>query len=57
MYASPCRLVRDNLWLYLTQLARLLKVPWLLEGDFNQVLDPSEKWGAKPVTLIQTASI
>lgn len=35
VYASPKALVRDELWLYLQQLGRVVDIPWVVIGDVN----------------------
>lgn len=49
--------MREELWAYLTQLGQVLKVPWLLAGDFNQIVDPLEKSGGRPATWTQLTSL
>lgn len=50
IYASPNPLYRQDLWEYLFCLGRVVNVPWLLLGDFNQILISSEnKGGASPL--------
>lgn len=45
VYASPVPSVRETLWNYLIQLRNSVQHPWLLLGDFNEVLLPSEVEG------------
>lgn len=40
VYASPIAEYRKNLWQYIQEVVGGLNVPWLLTGDFNQVVDP-----------------
>ena len=42
IYASPTPMVREELWLYLGNIGRSMDKPWLLLGDFNEVLSPLE---------------
>ncbi|XVF08056.1 hypothetical protein REPUB_Repub06bG0192700 [Reevesia pubescens] len=48
IYASPTPLMRECLWSYLSDLDGMDNVPWLLIGDFNQVISNSEKQGGIP---------
>lgn len=45
VYASPTPSTRDQFWLYLEDLRGRIMDPWLLLGDFNEVLLPSEVRG------------
>lgn len=49
VYASPNLAFRNSLWIYLEELGRVMTRPWLLLGDFNQVLRESEKRGGGPL--------
>lgn len=57
IYTSPNSLVRSDLLTYLSKLGTVLRVPWLLAGDFNQIVDPAEKSGGKPVPWSRLASL
>lgn len=57
LYASPRKHLRDELWLYLCRIGRLITSPWLLAGDFNQGLHSEDKKGGRPVTCSQTLSL
>lgn len=46
IYASPVFTNRCRLWDYLTQLRRRLSGPWLILGDFNEVLYSMEVSGS-----------
>lgn len=54
VYASPKPVFHQVLWEYLVTLGRLISIPWLLLGDFNQVLFATEKHGGCPVTYRHT---
>lgn len=45
IYVAPHYVVRSSLWGYLKALGMLIDVPWLLVGDWNQVLLPKDKRG------------
>lgn len=47
IYVSLNPLTRHSLWTYLAALGFGLDVPWLLIGDFNQVICSSEKKGGR----------
>lgn len=49
IYAAPNYLLRSALLAYLKELGTLIDVPWLLVGDWNQVLLPGDKLGGRPV--------
>lgn len=50
IYASPIRTARLNLWNDMYELGNNLNLPWIMAGDFNEVLDQDEKWGGRPVS-------
>ncbi|XP_050217791.1 uncharacterized protein LOC126668646 [Mercurialis annua] len=54
-YGNPNHLKRVHSWTLLSRLSSLFNGPWLCSGDFNEVLDHSEKLGGakKPDFLIQ----
>lgn len=43
IYTSPKAVIRQELWDYLVSLGATICTPWLLLGDFNQVVDGFEK--------------
>lgn len=43
IYTSPKAVIRQELWDYLVSLGATIQTPWLLLGDFNQVVDCFEK--------------
>uniref|UniRef100_A0A2N9HP80 Reverse transcriptase domain-containing protein n=1 Tax=Fagus sylvatica TaxID=28930 RepID=A0A2N9HP80_FAGSY len=45
IYASPRRSERRVLWNNLMVLSGLHNLPWVMTGDFNDVLSGEEKWG------------
>jgi len=42
VYASPNFTMRPNLWTYLTIISHNINNPWMLIGDFNETLIPSD---------------
>ncbi|CAA0810395.1 Unknown protein, partial [Striga hermonthica] len=48
VYASPNAMHRRGLWQELQKLAMNIHEPWLLGGDFNCILRPSERTGGAP---------
>lgn len=55
IYASPNRYLQENFCYYLTHLGTLVKVSWLLDGEFNQSLTHSSNKGA--TGLLDTVSM
>ena len=51
IYASPHLAERKILWSNLSKVAQLHKLPWLLLGDFNEVLCGEDKFGGRKVNL------
>ena len=45
IYASTRFRNRKLLWNDLHQISKNVNMPWLVVGDFNEVLCQSEKWG------------
>ncbi|OMO90964.1 reverse transcriptase [Corchorus capsularis] len=45
VYASPKLEVRRILWTHMEDLARTITLPWVVLGDFNDVLNGGEKMG------------
>ncbi|KAM1885493.1 hypothetical protein ACFX14_038166 [Malus domestica] len=45
VYASPCPHVRSHLWPYLDGVSATSNMPWLIAGDFNELIHSSEKKG------------
>ncbi|KAJ1383339.1 Endonuclease/exonuclease/phosphatase superfamily [Sesbania bispinosa] len=48
IYAPPTPANRRAYWSLLAQLQPFRDQPWALIGDFNEILDPSEKEGIRP---------
>ena len=51
IYASPRIEERKILWNNLKIVSQLHNLPWLMLGDFNEVLSRDEKFGGKDVNL------
>ena len=51
IYASPRLVERKMLWSNLSEVANLHTLPWLLLGDFNEVLCGEEKFRGRQVNL------
>ncbi|PNX94494.1 ribonuclease H, partial [Trifolium pratense] len=50
VYASPQEEGRNELWRELKSISRNMVGEWLLAGDFNDIMHPSEKKGGVPAT-------
>lgn len=57
VYASPVYMLRSSLWEYLEALGSVMTAPWLLIGDWNQVLVPADKSGGRPVGSLMSNSL
>ena len=51
IYASPRLEERKLLWNNLASIAPLHELPWLLLGDFNELLSSGDKLGGYPINL------
>ncbi|KAK2664916.1 hypothetical protein Ddye_003490 [Dipteronia dyeriana] len=43
VYANPCATTRSLLWNYLDSIRKCFNLPWLIDGDFNEITNSSEK--------------
>lgn len=57
VYASPTYVLQSFLWSYLKKLGQIIVAPWVLVGDWNQVVAPEDKLGGRPVTSGPTNSL
>lgn len=46
VYASPQYHTRHQLWTYLDGVQPITPLPWLVDGDFNEIISLSEKKGS-----------
>ena len=51
VYASPAEVTRKFLWNYLQEFSDFDGLPWIIIGDFNQILSHEEKQGGNPEPL------
>lgn len=51
IYASPRYAERKLLWENLATVAGLHSMPWVMAGDFNEILDGEDKFGGRSVNL------
>ncbi|XP_016652264.1 PREDICTED: uncharacterized protein LOC107881841 [Prunus mume] len=49
VYAHPCLRIKRSLWTYLDGVSSTNNLPWLVTGDFNEIVDDSEKKGGRAV--------
>lgn len=47
IYASPNLMYQRDLWSYLSRLGSIMTASWVALGDFNQVLEASDKQGGR----------
>lgn len=45
VYASPVRIVRQHLWPLLDNIAINTHGPWIIRGDFNTIMNSTERRG------------
>lgn len=56
IYASPNHIFRRDLWDYLSCMGQVVDIPWLLVGNFNQILWSDEKKGGLPNLKFSSAT-
>ncbi|KAL6198467.1 hypothetical protein ACLB2K_028256 [Fragaria x ananassa] len=49
VYASPDHALREELWVYLDAFNSLCTIPWLLTGDFNELISDADKQGGRAI--------
>jgi len=54
IYAPACSGDKDVFWRHLKQLNDLITLPWCIIGDFNELLQLSNKVGATLPTIART---
>ena len=47
IYASPILSKRLKFWEFLIELANTHQLPWLMKGDFNELLESTDKIGGR----------
>ncbi|KAL0327086.1 UNVERIFIED_CONTAM: hypothetical protein Sangu_1786600 [Sesamum angustifolium] len=57
IYGEPDNSKRERTWGLLSWLRKQSNRPWLCAGDFNEILDQSEKIGVAPSARFPTASV
>ncbi|CAL2226101.1 unnamed protein product [Prunus armeniaca] len=50
VYVHPCPGIQSQLWIYLDGIASASNIPWMIAGDFNELVDNSEKCGGNPIS-------
>lgn len=51
IYASPHLAERKILWSNIVEVSQLHNLPWLMVGDFNEVLCGEDKFGGSQINL------
>lgn len=51
VYASPYNTVRSTLWDHLVSISIMHKLPWIILGDFNEILFMNEKKGGSLIMV------
>lgn len=54
VYAKCDDVLREDLWDSLRDIAERYRLPWLIVGDLNYIVDPGEKKGGKPHEMSKT---
>ena len=52
-YCPAKNIEKDAFWSFLTDYVSGLQFPWLLLGDFNEMLSPQDKLGGSPLKSTQ----
>lgn len=51
IYASPRFRETCLLWNNLSLVANAHNLPWVMAGDFNELLSPDDKFGGRPIII------
>ncbi|OMP00911.1 reverse transcriptase [Corchorus capsularis] len=51
VYASPLLTVRKKLWDQMEEFALVVRLPWMMLGDFNDISNSSEKFGGATTSI------
>lgn len=51
IYASPRFVERRLMWDNLSQVAELHSLPWIIAGNFNEMLTKEDKYGGRPINI------
>lgn len=49
VYASPNYMIREDLWNYITELGKVVNMPWVMLGGINQPLEAKDKHAGRPI--------
>nr|XP_011457336.1 PREDICTED: uncharacterized protein LOC105349397 [Fragaria vesca subsp. vesca] len=49
VYANPDHALREELWVYLDAFNSRCTIPWLITGDFNELISDADKQGGRAV--------
>ncbi|XP_075655125.1 uncharacterized protein LOC142625332 [Castanea sativa] len=56
VYASPRHRERCLLWNNLSTVANTHNLPWVITGDFNELLSNEKKFGGRPISMSRAIS-
>ncbi|KAK9988211.1 hypothetical protein SO802_028450 [Lithocarpus litseifolius] len=56
IYGSPRHRERSMLWENLSVVANIHNLPWVIAGDFNELMSNDDKFGGRPVNLSRALS-
>ncbi|XP_027082559.1 uncharacterized protein [Coffea arabica] len=57
VYASPDPPTRRSLWEYFSNIDKSINFPWMVVGDFNEVISSEEKQGGRPLGRASQSSL
>ena len=55
VYANPNGMLRRKLWVYLNSIRKCFKGPWVVMGDFNEIISGEEKRGGRQLFFLATS--